>query len=422
MARATCGIYEALWLAKLHQASVGALYLHLPFCARKCAYCDFSSWATKADDPLIPAYVTSLQRMLEEADAAGLLQGCQTAYVGGGTPTIAGAWLSKLVASVMSLAPTINELTCEANPDSLTDMLLAELPAAGCTRLSVGVQSLCDAQLKELGRIHTVAQALDRLKAAVATGLFVSCDLMCAIPLQTQESWLATLEGVIAAGVGHVSVYPLQIEEGTPFDLRYASSSCPWNDTEVQAERMEEACKVLESASLARYEVASYAKPGQECRHNQAYWTAVPYLGLGTGASSMLTREGYARLRRLAPQLPAAGEDVSRVRLTCSDLPNHIAEAQSVSDLHFDLEMLSEPQAAAEDLMLAMRMVRGAGPGLLAHARKVLGKEQVDTALISCEQRGLVRQQGASWVPTSRGWLLGNELYGCMWDLASSVD
>lgn len=413
------GTDEAQWLARLQLPSVAALYLHLPFCARKCAYCDFSSWATKPKDPLMEDYVDALRRHLSEAEAAGLLSGCETVYVGGGTPSFVGAPLARLVQDVRSLLPQVSEVSCEANPDSLSDKLLGRLLDAGCTRLSVGVQSLFDAELTELGRTHSANQAQLRLGAAVEAGFDVSADLMCAIPLQTDESWRASLEGVIGCGVGHVSVYPLQIEDETPLGERYRSSEPDFNDPEVQARRMELARDLLTSAGFRRYEVASYAREGKDCRHNQAYWTARPYLGLGTGASSMLTREGYGALRKVCPQLPEPDDGTRRVRLTCIDRRHELAAARSLADLHFDLEFLSEVQAAAEDLMLGMRLVRGVEPGLVDHARTVLGESAVDETLAWCVAQGLVAHKGPRWVPTDRGWLLGNILYGRMWDLAS---
>lgn len=415
---ASCGIYEALWLARLHHASALALYVHVPFCVRKCLYCDFASWMTHRDDPLIEAYVASIVRLSDEAVAMGLLEGCETAYVGGGTPTMAGSALAKLVHSIHSGMPKLTEFSCEANPDSLSDSLLDGLLEAGCTRISLGVQSLADEELRLLGRVHSAERAFDRLRVAVDSGMDVSADLMCAIPAQTDQSWARTVEQVIASGVGHVSVYPLQIEEGTPFDLQYGNAETAWNDTEVQACRMEQAGKTLEQHGFVRYEVASYALEGKACQHNEAYWTAKPYLGLGTNASSMLTREGYDRLRTANPQLPALPTDTRRVRLTCTDGRHEIADARRLSDLHFDLELMTEAQAAAEDLMLAMRMTSGAGPGLIAHARATLGGSAVDEAFDWCKARGLIEQRGLSWVPTPEGWLLGNELYGRLWDLA----
>ena len=416
----SCGIYEALWLAQLYRATAQALYLHVPFCVQKCLYCDFASWATNRDDPLMTAYCAALERLVHEAADAGLLEGCKTAYVGGGTPTLAGDALVSLVRGVRATAPDLSEFSCEANPDSLTDSLLAGLATGGCTRVSLGVQSLDDEELRLLGRVHTAAQALERLHAAMATGMNVSTDLMCATPGQTDETWIRTVEQVIATGLGHVSVYPLQIEEGTPFDRLYGDDEAVWNDTEVQARRMQQAGGMLEAAGFERYEVASYARPGKACVHNQAYWTGKPYLGLGTNASSMLTREGYERLRAVATQLPELESGVRRVRLTCIEGRRDIAAAESLSDLHFDLELLSEGQAAAEDLMLAMRMTSGAAPGLVDHARTALGSQAVDEAFDLCATRGLVESRGKSWAPTDEGWLLGNELYGRLWELAPS--
>lgn len=408
----------ASWHARLCRASTHSLYLHLPFCVRKCAYCDFSSWATPVGDPLIARYIDALGLELQQAADVGLLDGCATAYVGGGTPTLAGAGLVRLVRDLRSLVPELEELSCEANPDSLDDALLHGLPDAGCTRLSLGVQSLDDDELRLLGRIHSASRALDRLEAAVRSGLDVSCDLMCAIEGQDDASFRHTLEQVIDTGVGHVSVYPLQIEEGTPIARRVGDRDVPWNDPAVQASRMQLAAEALGAAGLVRYEVASYARPAHECRHNCAYWTAQPYLGLGTAASSMLTREGYERLRHCAPQLPAIPDEVRRVRLTCTDRPASIANEPTLAARHFELELLDERQAVAEDLMLAMRMTQGAGPGLMTHARSCLGASRVHEAQRWCEARGLARPVGTAWVPTEQGWLLGNELYGRLWELA----
>lgn len=415
----TCGVYEAAWLSRLHSGAAHALYLHVPFCVRKCAYCDFVSWETPRGDALLTEYAKALKAQLAEAVEVGLLSACETAYLGGGTPTLLGAEaLGSLVRSVRAAAPRLRELTCEANPESLTDEVLATLREAGATRLSIGVQSLDDAELQALGRIHDAATARDCVTAAIGTGLDVSLDLMCATPHQTDDSWTRTLSESLALGVGHVSVYPLQLEEGTPLARSTGDGEPTWNDPDVQAMRMEAAAKVLGDAGFARYEVASYARPGKACLHNQAYWTGLPYLGLGTGASSMLTRETYVVLRTACPQLPELGTEIRRVRLTCTSDRFWVARARCLADLSFDLEFLDEAQAAAEDLMLGMRRSDGAHPGLLAHARSMLGAARVDGAIDYCLERGLVTWREGRLVPTHRGWLLGNELYGTFWDLA----
>lgn len=403
-----------------HQSSAGALYLHVPFCARKCAYCDFASWATREGDPLVAGYERALEAQVERVAELGLLDGCETAYVGGGTPTLLGGEvLPRLISRVREAAPGVGELTCEANPDSLTDGLIPALRDAGATRLSIGVQSTSDRELSALGRIHSSDEAEGRVRAAVESGLDVSCDLMCATPLQTDASWARSLSDVVSWGVGHVSVYPLAIEPGTAMGVRYADEDPAWNDPSVQADRMEQARSYLEGQGLSRYEVASYARPGKACRHNEAYWTGVPYLGLGTGASGMLAREGYERLRGACPQLPKVGSDISRVRLTVTNDRRSIADDPSLASLHFDLELLDLRQAVAEDLMLGMRLVAGVPAGLLGLAREVLGSSEVDGALERVVSRGLATlTQEGRLVPTHDGWLLGNELYGELWGLA----
>ena len=399
-------------------SGVKALYLHVPFCARKCAYCDFSSWATPAGDPLMSAYVRALEAQMGEAESLGLLEGCETAYVGGGTPTLIGEKdLGLLVSAVRAAAPEIRELTCEANPDSLTDEVLLAVREAGATRLSIGVQSLDDAELAELGRLHDAACACERVTAAVASGLDVSVDLMCATPRQTDEGWTRTIEGVVALGVGHVSVYPLQIEEGTALDARYADDPCAWNDDGVQATRMTHAQALLEGCGYHRYEVASYSIAGKECRHNIAYWTGAPYLGLGTGASSMLDLKGYLRLREACPRLPEPPSGVVRVRLTVRTGRRELAADPRLSSLSFSLEFLTGHQAIAEDLMLGARLVAGLRPELVSQAREAFGS-RLDATLEALLGDGLLVERDGRLAPTERGWLLGNELYGALWDLA----
>ncbi len=405
------------WASRLHETSARAIYVHVPFCARKCNYCDFASWACAPSDGLMAAYVDGIVGQIDQFQQLGLLDGVQTAYIGGGTPSfLPTAVLEKLVSRVAALG--VGELSCEANPDSLTSEKIAALKAAGATRLSIGVQSLDDVELEKLGRLHNAQQAKIVVSQAVASGLYVSCDLMCATPGQTDASWAGTLSELAALGVGHVSVYPLAIEEGTPFDKLYGDEDNPWNSDEVQAHRMTKAQGVLEGFGYARYEVASYAMPGKQCRHNKAYWTGLGYLGLGTNASSMLTLESYLKLREGKRRLPDLPKGTSRVRLTCTTPRKDIASGAKISELSFDIEALIAPQAAAEDLMLAARLVEGIGPSQLAYARQTLGAPAVDRCIDGLLARDLLVQNDGRLCPTRSGWLLGNELYGALWELA----
>ena len=400
--------------------AIEALYVHVPFCAAKCRYCDFDSVAYRSEDEL-DAYAAGMTACIEAFARQGAFAACRTAYFGGGTPTLLGERLPELVGKIRMAAPELVELTCEANPESLTAELAAALATSGATRISLGVQSFDDAELKALGRIHSAARAHAAVKTARGAGLDVSIDLMCGIPLQTPESWRAALEESLASGVAHVSVYPLTVEEGTPFDRMCASGELSEPDEDFQAWCMAEARRVLTSAGFHPYEVASYARPGKECLHNIAYWTGVSYLGLGRSAASMLDRETYDSLKGLMG-LDAASTEVCRVRLCQrTDVLPLAQRAGSV----YDREYLTEREAVAEDLMLGMRMTRGVPASLVDCARAVIGADAVDAALARAVDEGLARwvqrdNQPARFCPTERGWLMGNELFGIMWDLACS--
>lgn len=373
--------------------SVGALYLHIPFCRRKCHYCDFASVATSADDERLRLHVEQLTAQMEAAADEGLLGECKTAYIGGGTPTLLGAnLLAELIACVRRTCHQLCELSFEANPDSLSEGVLDAALGAGATRISIGVQSFYDEELEALGRLHTAEVARRCVRNAVMSGARVSVDLMCAIPRQTDESWQRTLDEAVGLDVGHVSVYPLAIEEGTAFGVRYGQRPPAWNDEDVQADRMEQAQATLVAAGFARYEVASYARPDMDCKHNQAYWTGVPYLGLGVGAAGMLLSEQYDAARRVLTWLPKTQPNAARIRYETKGR---------------EVEFLKTREAWAEDLMLGMRMSQGVDASLVP-----------PNVIESLEGRGLVQVECGRMVPTHDGWLLGNELYGALWDLA----
>ncbi|MDR1015677.1 MAG: radical SAM family heme chaperone HemW [Coriobacteriales bacterium] len=365
----------------------GALYLHVPFCAQRCGYCAFATEAARPDDPRLDAYVEGLVHDIRAAAHERLLGRVETLYIGGGTPSFLGP--RRLVSLVYALSLSVplgpdTEFTLEANPESLAPTLVRDLYALGVNRFSLGAQSLVDEELRALGRRHTAADTRRALAAALERTGNVSLDLMCGIPLQDRGSWKASLDEACASGVPHVSVYPLSIEDGTPFARAVAAGRQEGPDEDGQAQMMLDANELLEAAGLARYEVASFARPGLECRHNIAYWTGVPYLGLGRGAAGM--RED-----------PRTGE---RQRL----LDGRV------------VERLDPAQAALEDVMLGMRMCRGVPAGLLQRA--VGHNPRLAAAFAEMEGLGLVESDGRRYRPTSRGWLLGNEVYRRIWDAA----
>lgn len=390
--------------------AIQALYIHIPFCHAKCAYCDFDSKALcgAALDKAVDSYLELLFARLDAFGRAGALSGIATVYIGGGTPSVLGMRLVELVRRVLAWCSPV-EVTCEANPESFTEDLAGELAKVGVTRISLGVQSFVDDELRSIGRLHDAEGARQAIARAKRHGFAVSCDLMCGLPGQTVESWERTLEGALAAEPHHISVYPLTIEEGTPLARRIELDPDMELDEDVQAACMERARDTFAQHGYERYEVASYAKPGRACAHNIAYWTGKSYLGLGRSAAGMLSAAEY---RALASLLGDAGvdRDAARVRFVQTDDAGRA----------FDLEMLTTREAAAEDLMLAMRMTSGASRELLERASACIGSREVSGAIDAAIQQGLARwdEAGERFVPTERGWLLGNELYGIMWDLA----
>ena len=407
--------------------AIEALYLHIPFCQSKCAYCDFDSVAACSLDDARAAQACYLDRLTNRVDAfgtAGLLDGVRTVYIGGGTPSLLGMRLVELVRSVMQwCAP--EEFTCEANPESFTSSLALQLARAGVTRISLGVQSLQEEELKAVGRIHSATQALDAICYAKDAGLDVSCDLMCGLPLQTQDSWAKSVAGLIEAGPCHVSIYPLTVEDGTPLALKVDSGRLVLPDEDEQADEMELARRFLVEAGFAPYEVASYALPGHACRHNIVYWTGIEYLGLGRSAASMLSRDTFRMSSSLFSDLEPR-DGAARIRVLQTD------DAASA----FEIEQLDIREAMAEDLMLACRMTRGIPQELLLRASAVFGKQIVADTCARAIALGLATwgaPDGENYVdassggvdlfpgalaPTQQGWLEGNELFGLFWNLA----
>ena len=293
-----------------------ALYLHIPFCRAKCLYCDFDSRALTgcALEEAIGAYCEGLSAQVDAHGNAGELSAVETVYVGGGTPSLLGGRLVGLVDLVRSYCEPV-EFTCEANPESFTLDLAQALRAAGVTRISLGVQSLNASELKAIGRVHSAEQAMLAVAQAKAAGFSTSCDVMCGLPGQTLDTFAETLRSLVTLNPDHVSVYPLQLEEGTPLARMEEAGEMEVPDEDFQAQCMDLAAEVLEEAGYERYEVASYAKPGHRCRHNIAYWTGKPYLGLGRSAASMLdVCKGECREARFIARPDAQKGEGSRMR------------------------------------------------------------------------------------------------------------
>jgi coproporphyrinogen III oxidase-like Fe-S oxidoreductase len=238
-----------------------------------------------------------------------------------------------------------------------------------------------------------------------ASGLRFSVDVMCGIPGQTLESWRETLDGAVATGAGHVSAYPLSVEEGTPLYVRVRKGDLPAPDPDAAADMMLLAEDVLGCAGIARYEVASYARPGEESRHNTRYWTGGAYVGVGPSAASMLPAEDFARIAATEGwETPPA--DGARARFTRS--PNVEAYVYEPVGPPADVEYLTTEETRREDVMLGLRLTRGVTAGQVEEAG-------LTAVLEGLAADGLVESVEDRWRTTRRGWLLGNEVFGRVW-------
>lgn len=317
-----------------------ALYIHIPFCRRKCPYCDFYSVAGR--DDLHAAYADALIAELREARVQLGSLSLRSVFLGGGTPTALPvsmvAQLLEACGDLLTLSPQ-TEVTCECNPGTVTADDLRALRAAGVSRLSIGIQSPDDSDLRFLERIHTAAEAERTVGDARDAGFdSLSLDLIYALPGQTPAAWQATLSRAISLEPDHISAYILQVEDETPLAERVDSGECePLSDDE-QADLFHLTHQSLTGAGFEQYEISNFARAGHQCRHNLTYWRNEPYLGLGASAWSFVEGER----RRNVPDVEAY------VRAWSDGLP-----CVSYS------EHCLGPAAANETLMMGLRLVEG---------------------------------------------------------------
>jgi oxygen-independent coproporphyrinogen-3 oxidase len=369
-----------------------SLYVHFPWCVRKCPYCDFNSHEARAGfDDL--AYVAALLADLESALPAVWGRPVHTVFIGGGTPSLLspGALETLLdgIRARVRLLPEA-EITLEANPGTFEAEKFRAFRAAGVNRLSVGIQSFDDAQLKTLGRIHDSRQAHAALDIARAHFDNVNLDLMYALPQQTLAGALADLDAGIAHGVTHLSAYHLTIEPNTLF-YRYQPDGLPDED---RAADMQEAIEArLASAGFEHYETSAFARPGRQCRHNLNYWRFGDYLGIGAGAHGKISaHDGIVReMRYKQPaaylQAVAAGDAVqTRERVARRDLP-------------------------FEFMMNLLRLTDGFALNLFAE-RTGLSLAAISGELARAEADGLIERDLHSLRPTLKGQRFLNDLLG----------
>ena len=289
------------------------LYVHLPFCRQKCFYCDFPSYA--GQEGRMAVYVEALLGELarEGAPLRAAWGPPRTVYLGGGTPTaLPPALMERLLAGLrefLAAAPDALEFTCECNPGTVDAAYLSLLRAGGVNRLSLGVQTFDDALLRRIGRIHTAAQARAAERQARAAGFRnLSLDLMYGLPGQTLAGLEMSVQQALALAPQHISIYGLQVEEGTAFARAQAAGRLALPSDEESEAMYDYMTTAFPVAGYARYEISNFARPGFESRHNLGYWQDVPYLGIGAAAHSYLDGQRYENPRGIEEYLAALRE------------------------------------------------------------------------------------------------------------------
>lgn len=396
------------------------LYVHIPFCVKKCAYCDFLS--APAGEREIRAYTDALIREIRARGENHKDYRVRTVFLGGGTPSVlSGGDASRIFRALKKSFDIAEnpEITLEVNPGTVTEEKTAAWKNAGINRISIGLQSVNDRELKMLGRIHTFREFLNTWKLVRRAGFNnVSIDLISAIPGQTVQSWERTLRTVAELGPEHISAYSLIIEEGTPFYTLYGdgkenagdSSFPPLPDEDEDREIYQRTASVLNEYGYHRYEISNYAREGYECRHNLGYWERKEYLGLGLGASSLIRECRFHNTADMEKYMhvygsggkAAEGEENSACSCMKTDEQNSTLE---------EIEKLSVEDQMEEFMFLGLRKTAGISP---EDFRRSFDRNIMDVygeKLIKLEKQGLIRNSGARIRLTERGTDISNYVF-----------
>ena len=343
----------------MHKKSLG-LYIHIPFCHAKCAYCDFYSMSG-ADDELKQRYVDALLLQMEDYAAACRDYKIDTVFIGGGTPTtLPVKTMGELIDGIYRHFDVSRkaEFTMEANPATVSLHTLTKYRKSGVNRLSLGLQSANEQELTALSRIHSTADFEASYAAARKAGFEnINVDLMYGIPLQTAETFSRSLDYVTALNPEHISVYGLKIEEGTPFSRQRDTLILPDEDTE--ADMYFDCIRHLEAKNYRHYEISNFAKAGYECRHNLKYWNCDEYLGLGCAAHSYFAETRFSMRRDMGLFIDAMEADLSGGGMLTGDGvtldADRLRSAQPVDELY----ALTPDERVGEYIMLRLRLADG---------------------------------------------------------------
>ncbi|HXS05847.1 MAG TPA: radical SAM family heme chaperone HemW [Rhizomicrobium sp.] len=373
------------------------IYVHWPFCAAKCPYCDFNSHVRASIDE--SGWVDAITRELEWTAAS---QGAErpiveTIFFGGGTPSLMqGASVARILDAISRRWRLANDLevTLEANPASADAARFADYRAAGVNRLSLGMQALNDADLKFLGRLHNAEEAKAALALAMRNFERVSLDLIYARPNQTDAQWREELTWALAFGTDHLSLYQLTIEPETPFALLHRNGSLRIPDDDLAAGLYETTQELTDAAGLPAYEISNHARPGSESRHNLIYWRYGDYAGVGPGAHGRLMLGG------------------KRIATATIRLPERWRESVTKGENAFaDFTPVADGDAAREHLLMNLRLREGVD---LAAYESRWGTRPSGEKIAQLIAQGVLRQDGDMISATLPGRLILNSVISAL--------
>ena len=371
------------------------VYIHIPFCASKCAYCDFNSKA--GCDKLMPDYQKAIIKHIKEAEKQLSAYYIDTIYFGGGTPSYYGAERLIEILDTLKYHSKVLldcEITLEANPDSVNLTMLQQLKKAGFNRISFGVQSANDKILRNIGRRHTFAQAEKAIDTARGAGFKnISIDLMYGLPSQTKTDWAETLKRALGLKPEHISCYGLKLEEGTPL---YSFKDTPFiPDDDTQADMYLYAVAQLKEFGYRQYEISNFSEKGFESIHNLKYWQCKEYIGFGAGAHSYMGGLRYSNIK---------------------DIKQYIDSINSDGNILDEHEEISQFGKSSEYLMLGLRTTYGISRQEY-HDIFPCNFTPIERYLEKCAEHGWAEKNNDRWNLTPNGFLISNVLIGDILEL-----
>ena len=375
------------------------IYIHIPFCASKCSYCDFYSLA--GCDHLMPEYQKALIEHIRESSHSIKSYEVDSIYFGGGTPSFYGADRLVQILDQLKLNGNVRldgEISVECNPDSLSPTALKLLRQEGVNRISIGVQATDNNLLKLIGRRHSFQQAQNAFRDARQAGFDnISLDLMYGLPSQTRRDWADTLAKIVEMHPEHISCYGLKLEKGTKMYKEYKDSPILPDDDE-QADMYSYAAEMLERYGYKQYEISNFAAPGFESRHNLKYWNMDDYISFGPGAHSCVGNVRYSYIK---------------------DLREYIAGVHRKVSIVDEYEEISPLERAVEYVMLGMRTARGISRYDYV-TRTQCDWRPIGQVLEAFKEKGWVKQTEDRYAFTVPGYLISNTLIGIMLETQAS--